>query len=80
MDYEATRTIAADTVVVVQWTFTGTHDGVLGNPVFDPPLESTRRTIRLRGITVFELEEFLLNRETMYIDLATLWVELGVNQ
>ena len=80
MDYEATRTIAADTVVVVQWTFTGTHDGVLGNPVFDPPLAPTGRTIRLRGITVFELEEFLLNRETMYIDLATLWVELGVNQ
>ncbi len=78
MDYEVTQTIAAETVVVVQWIFTGTHDGTLGIPVFDPPLEPTGKTIRLRGISVFELNDLLLQRETMYIDLATLWVELGV--
>lgn len=80
MDYEATRTIASETVVVVQWTFTGTHDGFLGNPIFDPPLAPTGKTIRLRGISVFDLQDQLLRRETMYIDLATLWVELGVRQ
>ena len=80
MDYEATRTIAADTVVVVQWTFTGTHDGSLGTPLFDPPLEPTGKTIRLRGVSVYDLDDLLLQRETMYIDLATLWVELGVSQ
>jgi len=79
MDYEVTRTIAAETVVVVQWTFTGTHDGPLGVPVFDPPLDPTGKTIRLRGISVYDFEEVLIQRETMYIDLATLWVELGVN-
>lgn len=78
MDYEVTRTIAAESVVVLQWTFTGTHDGPLGPPVFDPPLEPTGRTIQLRGISVYDLDEVLLRRETMYIDLATLWVELGV--
>ena len=80
MDYEANRTIASEKVVVVQWTFTGTHDGFLGNPIFDPPLAPTGRTIRLRGISVFDLQDQLLQRETMYIDLATLWVELGVRQ
>jgi steroid delta-isomerase-like uncharacterized protein len=80
MDYEVTRTIAAESVVVIQWTFTGTHNGPLGPPVFDPPLEPTGRTIRLRGISVYDLEDLLLRRETMYIDLATLWVELGVKE
>jgi steroid delta-isomerase-like uncharacterized protein len=80
MDYEVTRTIAAETVVVVQWTFTGTHDGPLGMPIFDPPLQPTGKTIRLRGVSVFDLGDLLLQRETMYIDLATLWVELGVSR
>jgi hypothetical protein len=78
MDYEVTRTIAAETVVVVQWTFTGTHQGTLGTPVLDPPLPPTGRTIRLRGVSVYDLQDLLLQRETMYIDLATLWVEMGV--
>ena len=78
MDYEVTRTIAAENVVVVQWTFTGTQNNALGAPIFDPPLEPTGKTIRLRGVSVFDIEAGLLQKETMYIDLATLWVELGV--
>jgi len=78
IDFEITRTIAAETVVVVQWTFIGTHTGPLGGPVFDPPLAPTGKTIRLRGVSVYDLQDELLQRETMYIDLATLWVELGV--
>lgn len=78
MDYEVTRTIAAENVVVTQWTFTGTQENPLGAPVFDPPLESTGKTIRLRGVSVFDIEAGLIQKETMYIDLATLWVELGV--
>lgn len=78
MDYEVTRTIAAENVVVTQWTFTGTQENPLGAPVFDPPLESTGKTIRLRGVSVFDIESGLIQKETMYIDLATLWVELGV--
>ncbi len=78
MDLEVTRTIAAEEVVVVQWIFTGTHAAPLGSPVFDPPLPPTGRTIRLRGISVYDIHGALIEKETMYIDLATLWVELGV--
>jgi len=80
LDFEVTRTIAAETVVVVQWIFTGTHNGPLGGSVFDPPLAPTGHTIRLRGVSVYDLQDELLLRETMYIDLATLWVELGVTE
>jgi len=78
MDYEVTRTIAAEDVVVTQWTFIGTHAAALGPPVFDPPQEPTGKTIRIRGISVYDIESGLIQKETMYIDLATLWVELGV--
>ena len=73
-----TRTIAAETVVVTQWTFTGTHSGPLG-PLFpgatDRPLGST---IRLRGLSIYDIGDGLIQRETAYIDMATLMVELGV--
>jgi|APSaa5957512622_1039677.scaffolds.fasta_scaffold166690_1 steroid delta-isomerase-like uncharacterized protein len=78
MDYEVTRTIASESVVVVQWTFTGTHDGPLGPPVFEPVLEPSGVTICIRGISVYDIAENLIQKESMYIDLATLWVELGV--
>ena len=78
MDYEVTRTIAAENVVVAQWTFTGTHTGPLSVPVFDPPKEPTGKTIRLRGVSVYDIEGGLIKKETMYIDLATLYVELEV--
>ncbi len=78
MDYEVTRTIAAEQVVVVQWVFRGTHAAPLAPPVFDPPLEATGKTIRIRGISVFDIAADRIQRESMYIDLATLWVELGV--
>jgi steroid delta-isomerase-like uncharacterized protein len=79
MDYEITRTIAAENVVVTQWIFTGTQSGVLGAPVFPTPIDPTGKTIRLRGISVYDIQAGLIQKETMYIDLATLWVELGVS-
>lgn len=78
MDYEIMRTIAADNVVVTQWVFTGTQAGPLGPPVFNTPVESTGKTIRLRGISVYDIRAGMIQKETMYIDFATLWVELGV--
>ena len=79
MDYEITRTIAANYVVVTQWVFTGTQTGSLGAPVFPKPVKPTGKTIRLRGISVYDIQAGLIQKETMYIDLATLWVELGVS-
>ena len=78
MDLEVTRTIAAEEVVVTQWIFTGTNSGPVEPPVFDDRTEPTGRTIRLRGVSIYDVSDGLLRRETMYIDLATLMVELGV--
>jgi steroid delta-isomerase-like uncharacterized protein len=80
MDYEITRTVAAESVVVSQWIFTGTHDGVLGSPIFNESQEPSGKTIRIRGVSFYDVNDGLIQKETMYIDLATLWVELGVTQ
>jgi steroid delta-isomerase-like uncharacterized protein len=78
MDYEVTRTIAAEDVVVMQWVFTGTHSQALGPPIFDPPVPPSGRTIMFRGVSIYDLRAGLISRETTYMDLATLMVELGV--
>lgn len=78
MDYEVTRTIAAETVVVTEWIFTGTQANPLGPPVFDPAIAATGRTIRFRGVSVYDVVNGRIQRETTYLDLATLFVELGI--
>ncbi len=78
MDYEVTRTIAAEEVVVMQWVFTGTHNEPLGPPIFEPPVPPSGRTIVFRGVSIYDIQGGLINRETTYMDLATLMVELGV--
>jgi len=78
MDYEVTRTIAAEEVVVMQWVFTGTHNEPLGPPIFEPPVPPSGRTIMFRGVSIYDIQGGLINRETTYMDLATLMVELGV--
>ncbi len=77
IDYEVKLTIAAEDVVVTEWVFTGTHTGPLGPPVFEEQLDPTGRTIRFRGLTVYDVSGGLIHRETIYMDLATLLVELG---
>ena len=78
MNYGVKRTIAAEEVVVTEWVFIGTHTGPLGPPVFEQRLEPTHRTIKLRGITIYDVARGLIEKETIYMDLATLVVELGV--
>jgi len=78
MDYEVTRTIAAEDVVVTQWTFTGTHSKPFGQTIFDRPFEPTGRTVMFRGVSVYDIGDGLIQRETSYMDLATIMVELGV--
>ena len=77
IDYEVKRTIAAEEVVVTEWIFTGTHTGPLGPPVFEEHLDPTGRTIQFRGVTIYDVADGLIQRETIYMDLATLIVELG---
>jgi len=78
MDFEVTRTVAAEAVVVTQWVFTGTNSGALEPPIFENRREATDRTIRFRGVSVYDVGDGSIQRETMYMDLATLLVELGV--
>jgi steroid delta-isomerase-like uncharacterized protein len=78
LDYQVTRTIAAETVVVTQWTFTGINSGPLAPPLLDQQVEPFGRTIRLRGVSVYDISDGLIQHESAYIDLATLMVELGV--
>ena len=78
MDYEVTRTIAAETVVVTRWTFAGTNDGPPGPPAFGERMEPSGRTIQFRGVSIYDVRDGLIQRETTYMDLATLMVELGV--
>ena len=78
MDFEVTRTIAAEKVVVTQWVFTGTNSGPLESPIFESGREPTDRTIRFRGVSIYDVRGGLIQRETTYMDLATLMVELGV--
>lgn len=77
MDFQVNRTIAAETVIVTQWTFTGTNTGPVP-PIIESQREPTGKTIRFRGISVYDIAAGLIQRETTYIDLGTLLVELGV--
>ena len=77
-DLEITRTVAAEEVVVTQWIFAGTHTGPLETAIFDKRLEPTGRTIRIRGVSVYDISNGRILRETLYTDLLTLMVELGV--
>jgi steroid delta-isomerase-like uncharacterized protein len=78
LDYEVTRTIVAEHVIVMQWTFTGTNSGPLPPLPLDKGGRALGQTIRLRGISVYDVNEGYIQRETAYIDMATLMVELGV--
>jgi steroid delta-isomerase-like uncharacterized protein len=78
LDWEVTRTIAAQDVVVTQWTFTGTNSGPLEPSILGDPVEPTGQTIQLRGASFYDVSEGLIQRETAYLDLATVLVELGV--
>jgi predicted ester cyclase len=78
-DLAVTRTIAGAEVVVQEWTFRGTHTGrtegwaLRGYPHEQP----IGREVRLRGVSIYDIIGGLIQRETIYLDHATLIVELG---
>ena len=78
MDFQVTRTIAAEGVVVTQWVFTAVNDGPITPPIAERPLQPTGKPIRFRGVSIFNLVDGLIQFESMYIDFATFWAELGV--
>ncbi len=79
MDIRVTRTVVADPLVITEWIFTGTHTGQLGPPVFENTVHPTGKTIRFRGISIYELYRDQVKRLQMYLDMATVLVELGTS-
>lgn len=79
MDYEVTRTIAAEAVVVTQWIFTGTNGGPLNSPLVEQSKPPTGNTIRFRGVSIYDVKDGLIQHETIYMDLATFLVEMEVS-
>jgi predicted ester cyclase len=78
-DLAVTRTIAGTEVVVQEWAFSGTHTGrsehwALCDQRHDQP---TGSRVRLRGVCIYDIKHGLIHRETIYLDQATLLVELG---
>ena len=78
MDFQVTRTILAEGVAVTQWIFTAMNGGPIMPPISDTPVEPTGKPIRFRGVSIFELNQGLIQHENMYIDFATIWAELDV--
>ncbi len=77
LDIQVTRTIVANPLVVTEWIFTGTHAGWLGPPIFENGIPPTGKTIRFRGISIYELDRRRIKCLQMYLDMATVLVELG---
>ena len=63
---------------MVQWNFTGTNSGPLQRILGEERIEPTGNTVRLRGVTFLDVHDGLIRKETTYIDIATLMVELGI--
>ena len=79
MDYEVKRTIAAEDVVITEWVFIGTNTNPIEPPVFEKTVGPTGKTIEFRGVTIYDVDDGLIQKETIYMDLATLIVELGIS-
>ncbi|MCP4304521.1 MAG: ester cyclase [bacterium] len=76
-DWEIVRAIVADDVVVMEWVFTGKQDGKL-DELIGLDARASGRVVRFRGTTFYDVAGGQIVRETMYMDLATLMVELEV--
>jgi predicted ester cyclase len=78
-DLAVTRTIAGAEVVVQEWTFSGTHSGRTERWTFcgQRHEQPTGSEVRLRGVSLYDIIGGLIQCETIYIDHATLLVELG---
>ncbi|MCJ7624045.1 MAG: ester cyclase [Anaerolineaceae bacterium] len=77
-NFEVTRTIAAQNVIVTQWIFSGDHVHALGKPIMEPEQPPSGKNICFRGVSFYDIQDGSIQRETTYLDLATLMVELGI--
>jgi steroid delta-isomerase-like uncharacterized protein len=77
-DWEIIRAIDADDIVIVEWIFVGKQDGPLEG-LFRFPVQISNKAVRFRGASFFECKDGEIAYLTLYMDLATLMVELGVS-
>ncbi|MDH3715328.1 MAG: ester cyclase [Gammaproteobacteria bacterium] len=76
-DWEHTRTIVTESIAVCEWIYCGEQDGPLDN-IFGFNVPGCGRVVRFRGTSICEFRDGRITRETMYMDLATLMIELGI--
>jgi len=78
-DWQITRAIDAEDTVVVEWIFVGKQDGPLDG-LFRYSVPVSGKVVRFRGASFFECRNGEITYLTLYMDLATLMVELGVSR
>lgn len=77
-DWEINRAIDAGDIAVVEWTFMGKQDGPLDG-LFRFPVPVSNKVVRFRGASFFECKDGKISYLTLYMDLATIMVELGIS-
>lgn len=70
---EVERLVGDGPVVVAEWHATGTFTGASFQGI-----QPTQRSVELRGIDVFEFEDGLIIRSTVYYDGATFARQIGL--
>jgi predicted ester cyclase len=76
--YEIQRTIAAEELVVQEWCFSGRLTGQLEVGPVAGTFPPNGRSVRLRGVTIYEVQGANITRETVYLDNTNCAVELGL--
>ena len=76
--YQVSRTFSAKHFVITEWILTGIHIGQLGPPMSEKTISPSGERISYRGVSIYEVNNQQIQKETLYMDLATIWVELGV--
>jgi predicted ester cyclase len=73
---EAKNIFTAGNTVIVEGTFTGTHDGTLKTPMGDVP--ATGRKVRGEYVQILEIDRGLVKRDNLIYDQVQLMTQLGM--
>jgi steroid delta-isomerase-like uncharacterized protein len=66
-----TSTLVAGNRAAIEWTGQGTHQGDM------PGMPATNKRATFRGVSIMELQDGKIKRNTDYWDMATLMKQLG---
>jgi steroid delta-isomerase-like uncharacterized protein len=68
--------LEADTTVVQEFTFEGTHEDTLSGPARDVP--ATHRRLTGRGVQILRIEDGLVAETRLYFDQVQVLTQLGL--